>query len=166
MQHSAQVAADCVVSAGVDRLVPVILNKTAACHQCARGSGCGAGLLTLGQRGVELQCRTDQSVSRGQRVMIELDEPDSHWLLVVLLAFGLPLLGLGFGMAAGSGSAIALSIADTAEWPAASGAVIGLAGGVLAWRKIAPILDQRMSTGLCDNAARIVNICSDASSYS
>jgi len=166
IQRSAQVAADCVVSTDL-AFVTVILKQASACRQCARGSGCGAGLLTSGQSaGIELQCRTDQSVYRGQNVTIEIDDPASGWLLVVLIAFGLPILGLGFGLAAGNWSALALSVAETADWPAALGAFVGLTGGVLAWCKVAPFLDQRMSTGLCDHSARIVNICSDSSSYS
>ena len=175
IQRSAQVAADCVVSTDLpvntQTLVTVVLKQASACRQCARGSGCGAGLLTSGQgsghgSGIELQCRTDRSVYRGQNVTIEIDDPNSGWLLVVLIAFGLPILGLGVGLAAGSWLGLALSVAETADWPAAIGALVGLTGGVLAWCKVAPLLDQRMSTGLCDHSARIVNICSDASSYS
>ena len=177
IQRSAQVAADCVVSTDLaptdlasgntQKLVTVVLKQASACRQCARGSGCGAGLLSTGQNaGIELQCQTDQSVYRGQNVTIEIDDPNSGWLLVVLIAFGLPILGLGFGLAAGSWSAWALSVTETADWPAAVGAFVGLTGGVLAWCKVAPIVDQRMSTGLCEHSARIVNICSDSSSYS
>ena len=166
IQRSAQVAADCVVSTDL-AFATVVLKQTSSCRQCARGSGCGAGLLTSSQSaGIELQCRTDQSVYRGQHVTIEIDDPNSGWLLVVLIAFGLPILGLGVGLAAGSWSALALSVAETADWPAAMGALAGLAGGVLAWCKVAPFLDQRMSTGLFEHSARIVNICSDSSSYS
>ena len=162
MQHSAEVAADCHVAGDKHRLVPVILSNVSACRQCARGGGCGAGLLALGQRQVELQCRTHQSLRRGQRVTIETDDSGSAWLQVVLTAFGLPILGLGLGMMFGSLAAAALPVADTADWPAAVGALVGLAGGVLAWQKVAPLLDQRASTGLCHHSARIVNIDSDS----
>ena len=138
IQRSAQVAADCVVSTDLpvntQTLVTVVLKQASACRQCARGSGCGAGLLTSGQgSGIELQCRTDRSVYRGQNVTIEIDDPNSGWLLVVLIAFGLPILGIGVGLAAGSWFGLALSVAETADWPAAIGALVGLTGGVLAW---------------------------------
>jgi len=162
IRHTAEVAADCLVGPNEERHVPVTLKEISSCRQCARGRGCGAGLLTIGQGSIELQCRTALSVFRGQRVTIETDDSGSQWLLVVLIAFGLPILGLGLGLFLGSFAAAWLELAPSNDWPAALGGLLGLCGGVLAWQKVAPQLDSRVSTGLCDTKARIVNIDSDS----
>jgi len=162
MRHTAEVIADCAVTPNEKALATVVLTQLSACRQCAQGRGCGAGLLAVGQNRVELQCLTEQSVLAGQRVTIETDDPGSEWLLIVLIAFGLPILGLAFGLVAGYGFSALTGLPENTQWPQALGVLLGLSGGVLAWRLVAPQVDQRAPAGCFDRIAHIVNIDSDS----
>lgn len=149
-----------------------------ACQRCARGQGCGSAILDLQSSALHLLCQSDVPVRESQRVTVYINEQDSRWLWFVAGAYGLPLSGLLAGAMLGTAiSALAVSQAGTAGLPSetlltlarnpsvimqdvivASSAVLGLVGGLFAWRTISRRLRSWVERGLCLDSARIVAI--------
>jgi positive regulator of sigma E activity len=133
-----------------------------ACQRCARGQGCGAGIFNQGIQTTRLDCFTSVPVSANQTVDIEIEEAGSSWLWLVAGAYGLPLLGLLLASLAASwimpGLATLQLISESLSEDAivAVAALLGLAGGVIAWRMLSATVLARLETGLCLNSARIV----------
>jgi hypothetical protein len=158
-------------------MVAVEILSVSSCARCARGQGCGAGLFNLGMAPVRLHCLAQCQVTAGDQVTVEFEPGDSRWLWLVAGAYGLPTLGLVAGaVTAGVWLTAAapplLHLPWLPAWlsvtqPLPSGlrdlvqgvmAFVGLSGGVLAWRTMAPALLPRLEKGLCLQSGRIVAV--------
>lgn len=115
-------------SNGAERLL-VELHPASSCQRCARGEGCGAGLLASASQPVQLVVHDRLGAKVGQWVQIE-GSSDPNWLRVVASAYGLPTLGLL------SGAILPRMIGVEAEWVAVSGAAIGLCCSILLWQRV------------------------------
>jgi positive regulator of sigma E activity len=141
----------------------VEVQGVSACQRCARGQGCGAGIFNQGIQATRLHCFTRVPVLANQTVDIEIEEAGSSWLWLVAGAYGLPLLGLLLASFAASwimpGLARSQLISESLSEDAvvAVAAILGLAGGVIAWRMLSATVLARLETGLCLNSARIVS---------
>ena len=161
MKHRARVLQD--ASAG--SLAQVAIDGVSACQRCANGEGCGAGLFNQGIQSVQLECRTVQAVRAQQTVMVEHDDADSGWLWVVAGAYGLPTLGLLIACLLAEWflpvSAVVTNhpvLPGPREWLTGLVSLLGLAGGVIAWRTVAPYTQALVQTGPCLQSARIVAV--------
>lgn len=142
-------------------VVEVEITGASGCARCARGQGCGAGIFNQGSAPVRLNCLTEHSVQVGDELIIEFEEEGAHWLWLVCGAYGLPTVSL---MAATFVTSLYLS--GDAPGQAASGAfrdlvlaaaaLTGLAGGVIAWRMIAPRVLLPLQKQLDLQSGRIV----------
>lgn len=161
MRHNGIALAD----AQTNTRVSVELSGISACKRCEKGVGCGVGVFSYGSRAVQLDCLATVKVHRGERVEVELDTGDSSWLWLVAGAFGLPTVGVLAGGLLGQAWVSAqdsLPLSVPADIVTAMVALLGLAGGVIAWRWIDHDLSLRVKKGLCLQSARIVAV--DASS--
>jgi len=143
--------------------VLVEVEGVSACMRCARGRGCGAGIFNHGLKATRLTCFTSEWVFANQTVDIEIEESGSCWLWLVAGAYGLPLSGMLVASLVASWAmptlatspGFTVSLSDDAV--VAIAALLGLAGGIIAWRLLsAPVL-ARLESGLCLNSARIVS---------
>lgn len=140
----------------------VEVSGASACQRCASGQGCGAGIFNQGVQSTQLVCFTSVKVSANQIVDIEIEGTDSSWLWLVAGAYGLPLLGVLLASLVANWAAPALITMrglDTAsnDGIVAVAALLGLAGGVIAWRMLSKIALARLASGLCMSSARIVS---------
>lgn len=102
--------------------VEVELDPAPACARCAEGRGCGAALFAPAHRPLSLICRSECLLPDiGDRVTVEIGNRGSGWLQPVVLAYGLPTLGL-----------LAGACMPEPFTPLAT--IAGLAGGLLAGR--------------------------------
>lgn len=152
-------------NASAGSLAQVAIDGVSACQRCANGKGCGAGLFNQGIQVVQLECRTEQALQARQSVVIEHDDADSGWLWVVAGAYGLPTLGLLAACLLAEWF-LPVSVVVTShlvlpgarEWLTGLISLLGLAGGVIAWRTVAPYTQVLVQTGLCLQSARIVAV--------
>lgn len=161
MKHRAKVLADASSTARVQ------VEGMSACQRCAKGHGCGAGIFSQGTNSIELECATERPVVRDQLVTIEVDDTGSNWLWLVAGAYGLPTLGMLTATILSSFFLPSAALPESAtidnsglwrEAVVAGSALVGLAGGVFAWRYLAPKLVARLNLSLCLQSARIVAI--------
>jgi positive regulator of sigma E activity len=145
----------------------VEVEGVSACQRCARGQGCGAGIFNQGISPTQIACFTREPVAANQTVDIEIEEAGSSWLWLVAGAYGLPLLGLllaslitTWAMPTIGTSLLVKSLSE--DVLVAIAALLGLSGGVIAWRMLSTTLVARLETGLCLNTARIVNSSSSS----
>ena len=140
----------------------VELDGAAACARCARGRGCGAAVFAPAGRPLRLDCALEPAGSAvaatavrvGTRVEVDLHDTGSRWLVPVVLAYGLPTLGLLAGALVPE------------PWTPLT-AVAGLVGGLLAWRACNAGWADGRSTGSspadregpCRPVARIARQC-------
>lgn len=118
---------------------------------------------------MQLRCLSELAVSVGDDVIVEFDDGDSRWVWLLAGAYGLPTVGLVLATMvaalllpdetvtsaaglAGDGIMAALS-RDALQGLAA---VFGLAGGLIAWRYLAPRVSTHLETSLCLDTGRIV----------
>jgi len=145
--------------------VHVELEGVSACQRCANGRGCGSGLFDRASGKSTLSCYTNAAVKSDQQVLIEFDDPGSAWVWLVAGSYGLPL----FGLLAASLSAWLLiqnsdpstvnaqMLAASSDLPVAIAGLLGLTGGLIAWRLISATVIQKLRPGLCLQSARIVS---------
>lgn len=175
-----------VVSAGDGQAI-VAIDGIGQCQRCANGGGCGLGvlngqlnkeLLNKQQSGkdLELSCKTSLPVSPRQQVIVKIDDIGHDWLWAVMGAYGLPTLGFLLAAVVGawvvapgissllSPEGLVASITLDAsgvgfkDFVALVCAIVGLIGGVIAWRCMAPDILARSQQGLCLQSARIVAV--------
>lgn len=164
MKRSARVVND--AQAATKALVEV--EGVSACRRCALGQGCGAGIFNQGIQSTRIACFTEMPVSANQAVDIEIQESGASWLWLVAGAYGLPLLGLLLASLAANwaftdhSGALPLAHYLSNDAIVAIAAILGLAGGVIAWRMLSTSVLARLEKGLCLNSARIVNNSSSA----
>lgn len=155
----------------------VAIDGLGQCQRCAKGGGCGVGIFgaTAGSE-ITLNCPTNVELSPTQRVTVTIDEQGNHWLWAVFGAYGLPTLGLLFAALMGAWfvepmlpqwlaalgfqqlSAMADSSAGLYDMVTIICAGIGLFGGVIAWRFMAPQALALCQQSLCLHSARIVAV--------
>jgi len=160
MKRHARVLHDAIKSSSVQ----VELEGVSACQRCANGQGCGSGLLDRTTGASTLSCYTSESVKSDQRVLIEFDDQGTAWVWLVAGSYGLPLLGLlGASFSAwlwiqntAASSVNVQGLAASSDVPVAIAGLLGLAGGLFAWRLISPMVFQKLQPGLCLQSARIV----------
>ena len=77
-----------------DGQATVSVDAAAICARCAAGKGCGAGLLTGGNRSrlIDVQITPGLNLKAGDEVKLTL--APSHLLRAAIFAYGLPLLGV------------------------------------------------------------------------
>lgn len=166
MRHNVRVVS--VANVSESRKVLVELDAKVACRRCAGGGGCGAGRLPAGSKAIRIHVQDQLGVAPGDHVIVDVPESDgSDWLWLVLAAFSLPTLGIVLGACLPyavwailpdmrvSGTLLGIS---ATEWVVALAAASGLAGGVLAWRRIAPVLDRLTTNSVCLDSARTIRI--------
>lgn len=130
------------------------LDSVSQCLRCSRGEGCGAMMLNSQADGVQfwVTIATERAqLVNGQSVTLEIDDQGSGWLWSVFAAYGLPLMGMLLATALST-----LLIGN--ELLVAVSAVVGLCGGIFAWRQVAPAILSRACRGLCLHSARIVSM--------
>lgn len=115
--------------------VQVQLDPLTGCGACSASGGCGVQLLPVARVPFLVDCQMPQgaAVSVGDRVQVQLVEPDSHWLGIVIYAYGSPTIGMIFGAVAGFWCAHALHVPQFTESFSLAGFVAGLTGGLIAW---------------------------------
>ena len=126
----------------------VQLDLLAGCGRCSQSGSCGVQLLPQKQQAISLECELPQShtVALGDRVTVEVAHPDKAWLIIVSLAYGLPIIGMLLGAGGGyllhgllSHAFVSTSAALDSLWfpsrdlLSAMGFLFGLAGGLFAW---------------------------------
>ena len=121
----------------------VELDPLASCGRCSRSGSCGVQLLPAKQHAIHIECTLSKphQLALGDRVTVNIDNPDSAWLSMVSLAYGLPVLGMLLGAAGGfvlhdmlSPTAAKLGFSlPSQDLFSAIGFVVGLAGGLFAW---------------------------------
>lgn len=158
------------VSAG--EAANVEIHAASQCARCASGKGCGAGIFNQGIAAVQIQCQNDRLLQPGDEVVVEFEgEENSRWLAVVLGAYGLPTAGLVLStLVAGwmIQEATPFSAMQSAAWQdllLSIAAIAGLAGGVFAWRKLAPAMLRRADAGRCLRSGRIVAFRNESPEY-
>ncbi len=125
--------------------IRVIVTPAEACARCASARGCGLGLGSAAP--IQLNCEVDGALPAvGDAVAVDAGIEGSGWLLVVAAGYGLPTLGLLGGVVIGA-SMPAMLAGLTPDLAAACGGSLGLAGGVLAWRLLAPYVVVRSVRG-------------------
>ncbi len=142
-------------------VVEVEITPASNCARCARGQGCGAGMFNQGMAPVRLSCLTEYSVEKGEQLVVEFDDEESQWLWLVCGAYGLPTAGLMMATFITSqylpGEALAQTLSSgLRDLVLAAAALSGLAGGVIAWRMMAPQVLLRLEKRLGLQSGRIV----------
>lgn len=157
-----------VHSVAAGEIASVRIQPFSQCARCARGQGCGAGIFNQGVEAVELSCLSEAAVQAGDEVLIEFaDDESSDWLRLVMGAYGLPTAGLLVMIMASNlvlqhglpAASLSQAYQDLLQAIAAGA---GLAGGVFAWRMLAPGLLRRTDAGRCLQSGRIVAVCLDS----
>jgi len=94
-------------------------------------------LLPISQSPLIVDCQplAGTELSAGDRVQIELVEPDGAWLPIVLGAYGTPTIGMITGTLAGYWGALALHMPQLTEAASLAGFFLGLTGGLIAWSR-------------------------------
>ncbi len=110
---------------------------------------------------VRLSCLTEHSVAVGEELVVEFDDGGAHWLWLVCGAYGLPTAGLMAATVITSlylqGDAFSQTISGgLRDLLLAAAALVGLAGGVIAWRMMAPRVLLRLEKRLGLQTGRIV----------
>jgi hypothetical protein len=112
-----------------------------------------------------MNCLTERPVCIGEELVVEFDDSGSQWLWLVCGAYGLPTAGLmlatiiaGFYLPDLPGAAsLQSTAAGFRDLLLAAAALTGLAGGVIAWRMIAPRVFLRLEKQLGMQSGRIVS---------
>jgi len=121
----------------------VELDPLASCGRCSRSGSCGVQLLPQQQHAILIECELSKphTLSVGDRVTVDIDNPDKAWLSMVSLAYGLPVLGMLLGAYGGFFLHDIVSIfsvklvftVPSKDLFSAAGFAMGLAGGLFAW---------------------------------
>lgn len=146
----------------------VELDPVSQCLRCSRGQGCGAAIAgafgVAGEQGVRLTIQQADSArfKAQQKVLVEIDEQGSGWLMAVFGAYGLPLAGLLMA------SALATAFIESGMSHLSPGlkdllvllsAIAGLGGGIFASRTLESHVLACAGRSLCLQSARIVGTC-------
>ncbi len=142
-------------------VVEVEIIGPSGCARCARGQGCGAGIFNQGMAPVRLICLSEYPVNAGEELVVEFDDGGAHWLWLVCGAYGLPLAGLMAATVITSfylpGEAFSQTVSGALhDLVLAAAALLGLAGGVIAWRMVAPRVLLHLEKQLGLQTGRIV----------
>lgn len=126
---------------GENRVRVQVAATSSGCARCAAGRGCGLGLMPRSPTYLVCEVR-GLALEVGSAVALDTHDSASLRLRVIALAYGLPLGGLVLGVASAAaiGAVGVVPGGVTADALAALGGVIGLAGGVFAWTRLAPRL--------------------------
>ncbi len=142
-------------------VIQVEITAASHCARCARGQGCGVGIFNQGMAPVRLNCLTDYPVEAGDELMVEFEDAGSAWLWLVCGAYGLPTAGLMAATLITSHFLPAEIMSQSVsgglrDLVLAAAALSGLAGGVIAWRVMAPRVLLRLKKRLGLQSGRIV----------
>lgn len=110
-----------------DGRATVSVDRAFGCARCAAGRGCGAGLLAVQSRLIDVRLVAGLALRPGDEVRLAL--APSSLLRAALLAYGLPLAGLVTAL--GIAWYLKQSLADR---PAVALAAVGLVAGLLVGR--------------------------------
>jgi len=144
--------------------VEVLIEPLAGCSNCSSSGGCGVQLLQTRHTNLLLHCQNagQSQIFEGDRVRVCIAEPDSGWLRVVFMAYGLPTIGMIAGTAAGYGAAITLGITHSSELTSLLGFALGLAGGLIAWNRAEKSMHNRQLSQACVETATIVGVVANS----
>lgn len=114
-----------VVSRYADGVALVETRRGTVCGSCQASAGCGSGMLQrlAGRRWSRVEAVAPFPVRTGERVVLGLDA--GALIRGSLLLYGTPLAGLFLGALSG----VWLGGADYGDWPAVTGAAVGLWAG-------------------------------------
>lgn len=147
-------------------LVEVELDNASGCNGCSRAGGCGIQFFPTTHVPIKVQCRSivDATLRQGDRVRVSVAEPTVSWLRVVLLAYGLPTVGMLVGAFAGYGLAEWTGAPSATDLYSLIGLVIGLAGGLFAWNSLYKAKQHNLSLAMSAGPITVVEFIADASS--
>lgn len=130
-----------------NRSVVIELDNMSSCGDCT-SSGCSAQLFFLPNSQITVPA-AENSLDIGERVRISVPEPGLAWLVMLSIAYGIPILGLIGGAVLGAilGSGEAVSILC---------GVGGFIGGLFAWHLIGKTPGWSTSLRLLVRGVRIV----------
>lgn len=134
-----------IINANAEQTIRVQLDPLTGCGACTASAGCAVQLLPVAQTQLFVDCQlpAGAAVSVGDHVQIQLIEPASDWLGIVLRAYGSPTIGMICGVMAGFWSAHALHLPQLTESLSLAGLVVGLAGGLIAWSRVEKSVHMR-----------------------
>jgi len=117
--------------------VQVQLDPMSGCGSCPKSGGCGVQLIPMATKPDIVDCylQAGECLSVGERVQVQLAEPGTGWLRMVMYAYGIPTIGMIIGALVGYWSAHALYLPQFTESLSLAGFAVGLAGGLIAWRR-------------------------------
>lgn len=121
----------------------VELDPLAGCGRCTKSGSCGVQLLPQQQHATVIECQLTKpsKLKLGDRVSVDIDNPDKAWLSMVSLAYGFPIIGMLLGASGGfllhdivseSGVKLAFTV-PSQDLFSTTGFFMGLAGGLFAW---------------------------------
>lgn len=144
--------------------VPVMLNPLSGCGSCQAAGGCGIKLLPSSPDAlvVDATQAAHLTLCAGDQVQVHLPDPDTGWLRMVVLAYGLPSLGMLFGALAGFWLADVMQLSQWRDALSFLGFVAGLGGGLIAWNRAEKSVTDRVKQHLRPESASIIKIIEHA----
>lgn len=118
--------------------VYISLCPEAGCGHCAAAGGCGIRLFNSAEEHEVVLCEApnDLPLRHGDKVDVKLSMGSKHWLYLLLLAYGLPTIGMLVGTLAATWLVNMLELTQYNALFTLTGFAAGLAGGLLAWSRL------------------------------
>lgn len=145
-------------------LIAVQLAPLSGCGNCSAAGGCGLQVLPASQTTVTVDCSIalDAPVAIGDSVSVRIAEPESGWLRIVGMAYGLPTIGMLIGAMMGHGMGTVLQLTQARELFSLVGFVLGLTGGLIAWDRAQRSAHGAIARQNCPDTAIIVGVVANS----
>ncbi len=130
-----------------EQTATIEIAAVAGCGHCSHQVHCTQSLLPL-KNTLQVLVNNVSAARIGDVVTIELPDPPSAWIWLVLGAYGLPTLGLMAGACLAAFTPFALSNEFNGDVMVSIGVVSGLFGGLLAWHMVRPLVEKGLAAKL------------------